>query len=209
MTHSPAGVAASQPIAVSLGRSTLSDLQDALVGLVARWGYERREEPFQLSSGYKSRDYIDGKKAISTTSRLRLVGKAILDLAQEEGLEFDAVGGLTMGADPIALAVTVASSEEKHWFSVRKEEKKHGKQRKIEGTSLDAGVKVLLVDDVVTTGRSILDALEAIQAEGAEVVLAVALVDRGEQTASRLAERNVKYRPLITYKELGIEAVPG
>lgn len=186
----------------------LGSLQDQVVALVAKWGYERREEHFELSSGFKSRDYIDGKRAISTTSRLRLVGDAIVTLASSVGVSFTAVGGLTMGADPIALAVALAGESEKHWFSVRKQEKKHGKQKLVEGAELGPESRVLLVDDVVTTGRSILRALDGIKDTGAEIVLAVALVDRGEGATQRLAERGVLYRPVITYRDLGIEPVP-
>jgi len=186
----------------------LTDLQDSIVALVARWGYERQEEAFTLSAGFRTHDYIDGKKAIAVTSRLRTVAAAFLALAAEEGVEFDAVGGLTMGADPLALAIAVGADGDKQWFSVRKEPKEHGKQQLVEGANLLPGTRVLLVDDVVTTGRSILQALDAIEATGAHVVLASALVDRGTGTGRLLAERNIRYRPMTTYKDLGIEPVP-
>ena len=186
----------------------VSDYRDAILELITRWGYERREEAFQLSSGSMTHDYIDAKLAIATSHRLRAVGEAFLALAREESVEFDAVGGLTMGADPISLAITIASPDEKLWFSVRKEAKAHGKQRSIEGAALKPGTKVMLVDDVVTTGRSILQALDAVEAAEAEVVFATTLVDRGESTSARMAERGVHYRPLLTYKDLGIEPVP-
>jgi orotate phosphoribosyltransferase len=187
---------------------TLTDLQDSIVALVARWGYERREKPFTLSAGFETHDYIDGKRAVATTSRLHQVARAFLQVAAEQGAEFDAVGGLTMGADPIALAITMAADTEKQWFSVRKEPKVHGKQQMIEGIELLPGTRVLLVDDVVTTGRSILQALDAIEATGASVVLASALVDRGLGTSRRLASRGIPYHPLINYADLGIEPVP-
>lgn len=186
----------------------LTELQDSIVALVAEWGYERRDEAFTLSAGHVTHDYIDGKRAIAQTSRLRLVAQAFLELAKEEGVEFDAVGGLTMGADPIALAIAVGSDRDTYWFSVRKEPKEHGKQQLIEGGPLLPGTRVLLVDDVVTTGRSIIQALDAIQASGAEVVMASALVDRGEGTSRVLDERGIRYRPMMTYQDLGIEPVP-
>lgn len=189
-------------------QATLSDLQDTIVDHVSRWGYERREQPFELSSGSLSHDYIDGKRAVASNLRLHDVGRAVLALASDQGVEFDAVGGLTMGSDPIAIAVALAAMpEEKFWFSVRKDQKPHGKQLKIEGTTLHPGMRVLLVDDVVTTGRSILMALDAIQETGAEVVLAVALVDRGQMTTRDLRSRGIPYRPLLTYEHLGIEPV--
>lgn len=186
----------------------MNEYRDSVLTLVTRYGYERREHAFRLSSGFETHDYIDGKLAIATGSRLRTVGQAFLALARDEGVAFDAVGGLTMGADPVALAITVASDDETLWFSVRKEAKGHGKQRLVEGAVVGEGTRVLLVDDVVTTGRSMVQALDAVEAAGAEVVLATALVDRGEATAARLVERGVRYRPLLTFRDLGIEPVP-
>ncbi|HEX7133668.1 MAG TPA: hypothetical protein VF228_13920, partial [Iamia sp.] len=116
-----------------------------MVALIARWGYERRDEAFTLSAGFETHDYIDGKRAVATSSRLRQVAAAFLELAEEEQAEFDAVGGLTMGADPLALAITVGASSDKEWFSVRKDVKVHGKQKLIEGSDLLPGTRVLLV----------------------------------------------------------------
>ncbi len=182
-----------------------------MIAIVAEHGYERREKPFRLSSGYETHDYIDGKQAVAETGRLLTLGKAFLELAAESGVEFDAVGGLTMGADPMSLSIAVAASdrnESKRWFSVRKDPKVHGKQKRVEGSALSTGDRVLLVDDVVTTGKSILQALDAIEEAGAHVVLATALVDRGDATAKVLADRGIAYEPLLTYRDLGIDPVP-
>jgi orotate phosphoribosyltransferase len=189
--------------------SELEDLRKQIVDIVARDGYERRPEPFNLSSGGTSHDYVDGKRAVATTDRLRLLGRVIHGICAEEGVEFGAVGGMTMGADPIALAVvmTASDAEPKSWFSVRKEAKDHGTRQSIEGPPLRAGTKVLLVDDVVTTGRSILKALEAVEPRSVEIAFATALVDRGESTAEEMARRGIRYRPVVTYKDLGIDPV--
>jgi orotate phosphoribosyltransferase len=189
--------------------SELEDLRKQIVDIVARDGYERRSEPFHLSSGGTSHDYVDGKRAVATTDRLRLLGTVIHGICEEEGVEFDAVGGMTMGADPIALAVvmTAPDAQPKTWFSVRKEAKDHGTRQSVEGPPLSAGTKVLLVDDVVTTGRSIIKALEAVEPRSVEITFAVALVDRGESTSAEMARRGVRYRPVVTYKDLGIEPV--
>ena len=174
--------------------------------LIRARGYERRDEPFQLTSGATSYDYIDGKRAISDGESLRLVAQAIVDEARDAGIEFEAVGGLTMGADPLAHAISLLTG--KGWFSVRKERKEHGKQHLVEGSPLPPGSRVLLVDDVVTTGKSTLQALDAIESlDGVEVVLAVSIVDRGDQAASALSARGVRYRPLLTYRDLGIDPV--
>ncbi len=123
-----------------------------VVGLLRDLGYERRDRPFQLSSGEWSQDYIDAKRALSEGDNLRRVAQSVLRVVSEAGVEFDAVGGLTMGADPTAHAVALVSG--KKWFSVRKQPKGHGRQQLIEGAELRPGMRVLLVDDVVTTGAT-------------------------------------------------------
>ncbi|HEX2040723.1 MAG TPA: phosphoribosyltransferase family protein [Acidimicrobiales bacterium] len=185
----------------------MSELRDSIIAMVAKWGYERRAEPFELSSGYLSHDYVDAKRALAHGTCLQRVGEAILELTQQAGVEFDAAGGMTLGADPLAHAV--AFTAQKLWFSVLKDEKLHGKRQRIVGATLTPGLPVLLLDDVATTGRSILDALDALEPFQVDVVMAVTLVDRGETTRQRLRERGVRvYEPLITYDDLGIEPVP-
>jgi orotate phosphoribosyltransferase len=179
------------------------EMRKTVMRLVRDLGYVRREQPFQLSSGEWSQDYFDGKRALSGGDNLRLAAECVVALASDAGIAFDAVGGLTMGADPIAHAVAVVSGTE--WFSVRKEAKQHGKQQLIEGAHLEPGTRVLLVDDVVTTGASMVKALDAIEEAGATVTLAVSLVDRGEQSRRRLRERGVRYEPITTYEDFGIE----
>lgn len=185
--------------------TALSALRDSIIATVARWGYEYRDMPIRLSSGEESHDYVDAKRALSRGARLSEVGRAILELA--DGIEFEAVGGLTMGSDPIAMAAAIAG--DKLWFSVRKEPKAYGKQLLIEGAELEKGMPVILVDDVATTGRSILQALSALDEVGASVVLAITLVDRGEGTRKKLEARGVRYEPIMTYRDLGIQPVGG
>lgn len=183
----------------------LPELRAELAQVILDFGYERRGEPFQLSSGGTSHDYIDAKRAIAKGSRFGLVAEAIAALAATHGVEFDAAGGMTMGADPIGVAVAMLTDAE--WFSVRKASKGHGRQRRIEGKEFGPGVKVLLVDDVITSGRSILDALDALKEVDADVVLATTLVDRGKVARGAFEERGVLYEPLLTYKDLGIDPV--
>lgn len=178
-----------------------------VVRLLRERGYVRRDEAFQLSSGEWSHDYVDGKRAIGAGADLRMAAEAILALAREEGVTFDAVGGLTMGADPLAHAISVLSGAS--WFSVRKQAKGHGRQQLIEGAAPAPGTAVLLIEDVVTTGGSILQALDAVEATGAQVVLATTLLDRGDAAAPRLAERGVRYQPLATYRDLEIVPIGG
>ncbi len=169
----------------------------------------RPDEPFRLASGEMSTDYIDAKKAMAIGADLRVVAQAVIEAA---GVDFDAVGGMTMGADPIAHAVALeysATNPGVAWFAVRKQPKKHGRQKMIEGVELVAGMRVLLVDDIVTTGGSILDALRHVQeAEpGVEVVCAVTIVDRGEHATRQFESLGVPYRPVATYQDLGIRPV--
>lgn len=182
-----------------------SDFKEAVRRLILDKGYERRDPPFQLSSGEWSHDYIDGKRAMARGDELKIVAEAIMAVAVKLGVSFDSVGGLTMGADPLAHSIAVLS--DKAWFSVRKEPKHHGEQRLIEGSEISADMRVLLVDDVVTTGRSILRALDAVEGESGRVVLVVSVVDRGEGTARELKARGVAYSPLLTYADLGIDPI--
>jgi orotate phosphoribosyltransferase len=172
----------------------------SLADLVRSTGYERREEPFQLSSGGWSHDYVDGKFVIATGPALRHASQAVVDTV---GAPFDAVGGPTMGAD--ALAVGVALTAGAAWFSVRKEPKGHGRGSWIEGTRLKPGDRVVMVEDVVSTGASLLKAAAKVADLGAEVVVATALLDRSPVVAERFREAGIDWRPLLSWTDLGIE----
>ena len=151
-----------------------------------------------------SRDYIDGKLTVSRGPDLDLVSRAILELARGRGVEFDTVGGLTMGADALAHGVALVGGKE--WFTVRKVRKDHGTGSLVEGADVK-GSRVLLVEDIVTTGGSIAKALDEIVKDGGSVVLAVALVDRSGRAAAVLEGRGVLFEPLLTWEDLGIEPV--
>ena len=173
--------------------------------LVKTHGYVRRDEPFILASGKRSLDYIDGKLAIDTGPRLRVVSTAMIELARQRNMQFTHVGGLTMGADPLAHGIAMVCDA--GWFSVRKEPKPRGRERWIEGSQLDHGHRVLLVDDVVTTGGSIVLAYDRVIETGAEVIGVIPMVDRGEVARRVFEGLGVSYAPLVTYKEIGIEPV--
>lgn len=180
----------------------MSDLHERIIDLVRQEGYQRREEQFQLASGQMSHDYIDGKLAVARGADLQDVADAII---AEVIQDFDAVGGLTMGADALAHAVAIRSGC--RWFSVRKAPKGRGLDKWIEGAALDSQSRVLLVDDVVTTGGSIILALDQVVAAGATVVAALTLVDRGDTARSDFEGRRVPYYALVTYSDLGIDRV--
>ena len=185
----------------------MTDLQRQAVALVHERGYERREQPFVLASGMTSRDYIDGKRAVERGDDLLLVSRAVIELARRNEIVFDTVGGLTMGADAIAHGISIAANCV--WFSVRKERKSRGLDQWIEGHRLQVGDRALLVDDVVTMGGSIQLAYQRVVDTGAIVVGVIPMVDRGDNGAPWFAEKNIPYIPLMTYRDLGIEAVGG
>jgi orotate phosphoribosyltransferase len=178
-----------------------SDLDRAeLATLVRTYGYEYRDPPFQLTSGGSSHDYVDGKHAIATGAGLRQASQAVIDAVT---VPFDAVGGPTMGADALAHGVALLSGAA--WFSVRKEAKGHGRGAWVEGTRLQDGDRVLVVEDVVSTGASLLRAVERLRDLGVEVVAATALLDRSPTVAERFAVAGIAWVPLLTWLDLGIE----
>jgi orotate phosphoribosyltransferase len=179
---------------------------DELIRILREDGHLELDAPVQLASGDWSRHFIDVKRALATGAASALAARSILELVDEHGITFDSVGGLTMGADVLAHGVAIVRPDVR-WFSVRKQAKDRGTARRIEGAELGAGSRVLLVDDVVTRGGSIFDALKAIQATGATVAAAVTVVDRGEFGAPAFEAEGVPYFPLTTYRDLGMPAV--
>lgn len=162
-------------------------------------------EPIRLASGAMSQHFIDGKHAVDDPEDLQFVGEAMLASAREVGVEFDAVGGLVLGAVPFTFAV--ARAADRKWFLIRKEPKVHGTRKLVEGAHLKEGDRVMLVDDVVTTGGSIRIAYNEVRAIGADVVFATTLVDRGDQSSEFFRGVGVPYKPLVTYHDLDIPPV--
>lgn len=150
---------------------------------------------FTLSSGKKSNFYVDCRKVTLHPQGAKLIGKIILE--KIKGLKVDAIGGLTLGADPITSAVVTLSNIP--GFIVRKKAKEHGTQQKIEGL-IEPGWKVVIVEDVATTGASALQAIEAAEAVGAKVVKVISVVDREEGAAEAL--KNYDFDPIFKKSEL-------
>jgi orotate phosphoribosyltransferase len=160
---------------------------------------------FTLASGKKSRFYFDSKKTTLRPEGAYLTAVEVLRVLREQGIEADAIGGLTLGADPIVCPVAALSHVEGpplRAFIVRKETKGHGTGRKIEG-DLEPGSRVVIVDDVVTTAGSTLKAIEAAEGAGHRVVAVLCVVDREEGGTDRLADW--PFFPLFTRSEIFVE----
>jgi orotate phosphoribosyltransferase len=152
----------------------MSTAQQELLKILARQSF--RLGDFKLSSGSSSDYYIDCRTTTLDARGAQLTGEVFLDAIREQGWEPEAIGGLTMGADPVVVSVSVTSGKI-HGFLVRKGEKQHGTGQRIEGFQ-KKGAKVVVVDDVCTTGSSTIQAIEAARAFGFEVVGVVCLVER-------------------------------
>lgn len=153
-----------------------------------------------LSSGQEADWYVDLRRLTLHHAGAPLVGRVLLDLVAD--WNFDAVGGLTLGADPVAAAMlhaAVARGRTLDAFVVRKSDKAHGLQRRIEGPDV-AGRRVLAVEDTSTTGGSVLTAVEALRAAGAEVTGVAVIVDRGAEKAVRAA--GLSYRSAFSLADL-------
>ena len=156
-----------------------------------------------LSSGRQAEWYVDLRRITLHHEAAPLVGRVMRQLTGD--LVYDAVGGLTLGADPVATAMLHAAAEGAGFldaFVVRKEGKAHGLQRRIEGPDV-AGRAVLAVEDTSTTGGSVLQAVEALQEAGAEVVAVAVLVDRGARAAVEAA--GLEYRAAYELGDLGLD----
>ena len=156
-----------------------------------------------LSSGKTSDYYLDCKLTTLDPRGAYLTGKAVLELLESAQIKADAIGGLSMGADPIVSAVTVVSHLEHKpipGFLVRKEAKKHGRMKQIEG--IGGGVKnVVIVDEVCTTGGSTQEAIDAVEKEGLCVAAVISLVDR-EEGGSDMLRKKYNYHAIFTASEL-------
>lgn len=183
----------------------MTELQSKVTEIVRERGLQYHEERVQLAAGTMSHYFVDGKRALRSGRDLSTAGEALLELVGDLGVDFDAVGGLTNGADHLAHIVAVLA--EKDWFFVRKQAKDRGTRQRIEGAILDSTVRVLLVDDVVTSGGSIIEALLEIQKTGATVTGAISLVDRDNRAAKDFAGRKIPYAPLVRYSDLAIPSV--
>ena len=180
-----------------------ANLRQKLVALLLEKSFRYSPEPvFKLASGKMSTYYIDCRKTTHSCQGKHIIGNLILDLIADTGVQ--AVGGLTMGADPIACAVSCAAYErglDIASFSIRKEPKAHGMKQQVEG-DVQEGDRVIIVEDVVTTGGSTIKAIEAARDEGLDVLGVVALVDRQEGGSDQIKKHVQNLTSLCTKDEL-------
>jgi len=159
---------------------------------------------FTLASGKKSPYYLDGKQVTLSAEGLLQISWGLLELLQ--GIQFSGFGGMSIGADPIVGGVLVAAAAQNRdlqGFMVRKEAKGHGTQRFIEGP-ISPGDKVVIVDDVVTTGGSALQAVDRVQEFGCEVAHVVGIVDRLQGGEAAFKARGLSFSALLTIRDFGI-----
>ena len=176
----------------------MSSARDELLELLATNSFRLGE--FTLSSGGKSDYYIDCRTTTLHARGAELTGRVFLDLIQQLGWKPHAVGGLTMGADPIVVATSVISSQTGapiHGFLVRKAEKAHGMGRRVEGFQ-EKGARVVIVDDVCTTGGSTIQAIEAAREFGFNIIGVACLVERLEAGGRPAVEQAAAPAPFIS-----------
>lgn len=178
----------------------MSSAKDRLLSLLRDKAYQ--EGDFVLSSGQHASYYVDGKQVTYDPEGAVVVGECIYELLGN--YEVHAIGGLTIGANPIASAASIVSHlHGKHLpaFIVRKEPKKHGLHRLIEGP-LKPDMRVAIVDDVITSGASVLQAIQSVEELGCTVVVVIALLDREQGGREIIEKRGYKFQAICTINEL-------
>jgi orotate phosphoribosyltransferase len=178
----------------------LTDNQIELVDHLVAHGL-KTDGPYVLSSGKMSDWYLDGRQTTFDGPGGRIVGRCILEVLDETAT---VVGGMTMGADPIAVAAAVMADRPLRAFSVRKQEKSHGMKGRLVGP-IGPGDRAVVVEDTVTTGAAMAEAVEALQSEGVDVVQAIVLVDRSNGAAgSKLNAFDIPLVSLLVPADLGV-----
>lgn len=187
-------------MATLMDTDTMNSKRDQLRDLLLQRAY--MEGDFVLASGKHSSYYIDGKRVMFHPLGLLLIAETFIEAMAS--VEYDAVGGLEMGAIPIASAIALRSAQignPKPAFFVRKSTKSHGTKQFVEGC-VESGNRVVICDDVITTGGSAFQAIQKIEEFGCEVVQVVALVDREQGGAEEFKRKGYIYTPLFTLSEL-------
>ncbi len=184
-------------------RENRAELKKKLFDLLNNQALKRGK--FVLSSGKESSYYLDGRIITLTPQGAYLVANIILDMIK--GRDLDAVGGPTLGADPIVgalAAVSYTNNQPIKTFIVRKQAKEHGAGRQVEGPVLKKGDRVILVDDVATTGKAIIEASQALDKIGVISREAIVIVDRQEDAADNLAKAGLKLESIFKIADFGL-----
>ncbi|MBU0606332.1 MAG: orotate phosphoribosyltransferase [Armatimonadetes bacterium] len=187
---------------------TAAECRESLAALIKE--HALRFGDFTLASGQKSTYFIDGKMVTLQSEGLYCLSRCILEMIERDNIE--AVGGMSIGADPITGGVVALAGDEGIpllGFLVRKEQKDHGTRKQIEGP-VPEGARVVMLEDVVTTGGSTLDAIAAVEREKqAQVVKVIAMVDRLQGARENLAQAGYALEAIFTIEELGVVVSPG
>ncbi len=184
----------------AIATANLNDLRHYLLTLFAKLAYQ--EGDFILSSGQPSTYYLNGKKVTLTAGGAFAIGRLVL---AELSPNIQAVAGLTLGADPIVTAVSLVSAYENRPISaliIRKEAKGHGTQAYIEGPDLPPGTKIVVLEDVVTTGKSAMLAVERLREAGYGVEEVFSLIDREQGGAAFYQEQGLIFRTLFSIRDI-------
>jgi orotate phosphoribosyltransferase len=177
--------------------------REALREHVLRHSVKRGD--FTLKSGERSTWFVDAKQTACRPDGILLVADVALEIIPDDAT---AIGGLTVGADPVAYGVAAVAATRGRWlrsFTVRKEAKDHGIVGRVAG-ALEPGDRVVITEDAVTRGASIFDAVDVVRAVGAEPVLITVIVDRGGTCAALAEAAGIAYEPLLTAADLGFES---
>ncbi len=184
-------------------KSNLAELKKKLFNLLEKEALKRGD--FVLSTGKTSNYYLDGRVITLLPEGAYLAASIILELVKDK--KIDAIGGPTLGADPIVGAIACLSHINRvpvKTFIVRKAAKEHGTQRRIEGPALKDKERVILVDDVATTGKAVIEAKEALDKINVRVECAIVIVDRNEGAKENLAKAGIKLESIFTIKDFGL-----
>ncbi len=180
--------------------ASCEELNNPLLDLIINYAY--REGDFVLSSGASSSYYINCKEVTLRAEGALMIGRLILDKLPDST---DAIAGLTLGADPIVSAVSIVSAIYNQGIPgliIRKKAKGHGTQAYIEGPKLDPGSKVVVLEDVVTTGKSALQAVARLQDAGYKVKQIISLVDRNQGGRELYEKQGLEFQSLLTIEEI-------
>lgn len=184
----------------SLTTADVDTLRQTLLALLAKYAYV--EGDFVLSSGARSSYYINGKQVTLRAEGALVIGRLLWKMLPKDT---EAIAGLTLGADPMVSAVSIVSAWENQPIPaliIRKKPKGHGTQAYIEGPKLSGGSKVVVLEDVVTTGGSALSAVERLQAAGYQVEQIIALVDREQGGRELYQSKGIKFQAIFSIKEI-------